>query len=352
VTRAAYAEAFGAVAGRPLVQLPQMPGRSESEIFFDALALNGVDVGAGGTADRLLEPFSAALAAAMRDRREDLVTQGQLLPGAAEAMATVAKLDGVVTSVLTGGSKANAVLKLCAFGLDGYVDFEIGGYGSEAYPKGTLLRVARLRAAEKHGVTFEDHATVYIADSPRDVDAAGIGGARSLAVASGRATVAELREAGADAVLPDLTDTATLAALVMSLTVPSPNLRPRALRQQWEGCCLTCRGGTMLRAWERATPTWSAGATAGCSGNPMTRRSGTPGSAISCAGSRPNAGCATTDTRTCGDGRWPSPGSSGLASGSTSMCSATQVPVRCWRGRRCRRCAGSPVPRSTTRVTR
>ena len=44
VTRAAYAEAFEAVAGRPLIQLPQMAGRSESEIFFDALALNGVDM--------------------------------------------------------------------------------------------------------------------------------------------------------------------------------------------------------------------------------------------------------------------------------------------------------------------
>ena len=49
---------------------------------------------------------------------------------------------------------------------------------------------------------------MYVADSPRDVDAARIGGARSLAVASGRASAAELREAGADAVLPDLADTA------------------------------------------------------------------------------------------------------------------------------------------------
>jgi phosphoglycolate phosphatase len=217
--RAAYAEAFGAVAGRPLVRLPQMAGRSESEIFFDALALNGVDVRADG-AD-LLEPFSAELAAALRARRDDLVRQGQLLPGAAEAMAAVTKLDGVVQTVLTGNGKPNALLKLCAFGLDGFVDFGIGGYGSEAYPKGTLLRVARLRATEKHGVTFGEDATVYIADSPRDIDAARIGGASSLAVASGRASAAELREAGADAVLPDLTDTALLIAVITRLTEPS-----------------------------------------------------------------------------------------------------------------------------------
>ena len=147
VSRATYAEAFAAIAGRPLVQLPQTAGRSESEIFFDALALNGADVSAEGKAERLLEPFSAELAAALQARRDDLVREGQLLPGAAEALAAVAKLDGVVQSVLTGSSKPSAMLKLHAFGLDGFVDFDIGGYGSEAYPKGTLLRVARQRAA-------------------------------------------------------------------------------------------------------------------------------------------------------------------------------------------------------------
>ena len=225
VTRAAYAEAFPAVTGRPLIKLPQTAGRSESEIFFDALALNAADLNAGGEAEPLLEPFSAALAAALEARRDDLIREGQLMPGAAEAVAAVAKLDApenkTVPTVLTGSSKPNAMLKLRAFGLDGYVDFDIGGYGNEAYPKGTLLRVARERASDKHKVTFGEDVTVYVADSPRDVDAARIGGARSLAVASGRATAAELRDAGADAVLPDLTDTEAVVALVARMTDPS-----------------------------------------------------------------------------------------------------------------------------------
>ena len=221
VARQAYVEAFATVAGRPLIQLPQMAGRSESEIFFDALALNGVDVRADGRAERMLEPFTAELAAALIARQDELKTQGRLLPGAAEALAGVAKLDGVVQTVLTGNSKPIAAAKLRAFGLDGFVDFDIGGYGSEAYPRGTLLRVARQRAGDKHGVTFGEDASVYIADSARDVDAARIGGASSLAVASGRASAAELREAGAGAVLPDLTDTAALVALVARLTEPA-----------------------------------------------------------------------------------------------------------------------------------
>jgi phosphoglycolate phosphatase-like HAD superfamily hydrolase len=224
VTRAAYAEAFPAVTGRPLIKLPQTAGRSESEIFFDALALNAVGID-GGEAERLLEPFSAELTRALHARQDDLARQGQALPGAADAMAAVAKLDGpvdkTVQTVLTGSSKPNAMLKLTSFGLDGFVDFDIGGYGSEAYPKGTLIRVARDRASARHQVTFGEDVTVYVADSPRDVDAARIGGARSLAVASGRASAAELRDAGADAVLPDLTDTAGLTALIARLTEPA-----------------------------------------------------------------------------------------------------------------------------------
>lgn len=212
VTRAAYADAFRKVTGRPLVQLPQMAGRAESEVFFDAMALNGADVTESGPAEQLLAPFSAELASAMAARRELLTSQGQLLPGAVRALEAVAGLDDVVQTVVTGTSKPNAMLKLRVFGLDQYVDVTVGGYGSEAYPKGTLLQVARGRAEEKYRVTFADAA--YIADSPRDVAAAKIGDVRSIAIASGRASSAELREAGADAVLPDLSDTAALIDLI------------------------------------------------------------------------------------------------------------------------------------------
>ena len=215
VTRVAYAEAFRAITGRPLVHLPQMAGRSEPEIFFEAVALNGVSVSDAAASERLLAPFSAELATSLAARRDLLTAQGQMMPGAAESLAALARLDGTVQSVLTGSSRPNATLKLRAFGLERHVDLSVGGFaGSEVYPKGTLLAVARQRAEDKYGVSFAERATVYIADSPRDVEAARIGRARSVAVASGRASTTELRDSGADAVLPDLTDTARVVALV------------------------------------------------------------------------------------------------------------------------------------------
>jgi phosphoglycolate phosphatase len=213
VARAAYADAFREVTGRPLVQLPLMAGRREPEVFFDALALNSIDVRDDSAAERLLASFTTALSTHMAKRRDLLAREGHLLPGATEALAAVAGLDGVIQSVLTGSSRPNAELKLRAFGLDRYLDIQVGGYaGSDPYPKGTLLTVARQRAVEGHGVTFTD--TVYIADALSDVAAAKVGAARCVAVASGRDSAATLREAGAATVLPDLTDTARLIAAI------------------------------------------------------------------------------------------------------------------------------------------
>ena len=215
VVRAAYAEAFAAITGRPLVALPQMVGYTEPEIFFDALGRNGVSLRADGESERLVVPFGAEFATRLAARRALLTASGTLMPGAAEALAAVGGLQGVVQSVLTGSSRPNAALKLRAFGLDRYLDVTIGGFaGSEVYPKGALLRVVRLRAEEKYKESFTERATIYIADSPRDVEAAKTGGATSVAVASGRASTAELRGAGADVVLPDLTDPSPLINLI------------------------------------------------------------------------------------------------------------------------------------------
>ncbi|MEV0581965.1 haloacid dehalogenase-like hydrolase [Nonomuraea sp. NPDC050310] len=215
VTRDAYAEAFRAVTGRPLVKLAPALGRPDSEIIFETLALNGVRA-----ENEDLPRFITALATAFAGQAHRLAATGRAMTGAREALEAVARLDGVVQSVLTGTIKSNAVLKLRAFGLDQHVDFDIGGYGEEVYPKATLLQVAQGRAKQRYGTPFGAADTVVIGDSTRDVQAARIGGAAVIGVASGRSMPAELREAGADLVLPDLGNASEVVAAVAALTSP------------------------------------------------------------------------------------------------------------------------------------
>jgi phosphoglycolate phosphatase len=223
ISREAYAEAFRRVTGRPLVALPQLAGRSDSEIFFESLALNDVasQRAAEGGQD-MLARYIWELQVAFAARRELLTRNGRLLPGAAEAVAATAALPGVLQSVVTGSIRPNAAEKLTAFGLDSYFDLDIGGYGADPYPKGSQLLRSVTAAQEKYRAPIA--ATVYIADSHRDVEAARIAGIRCVAIASGRSTVTELRAAGADAVLTDLTDTAQLVEAADRLT-PVPAAR-------------------------------------------------------------------------------------------------------------------------------
>jgi phosphoglycolate phosphatase len=219
VAREAFADAFRRVTGRPMAALPQLAGRTDTEIFFESLYLNDVPTGQDDTADsELLSRYCWELEAAFVLRQDELLQQGRLLPGAREAVRAAGALAGVVQTVLTGTIKPNAASKLRAFGLDQYFDLEIGGYGSDAYPRGSLLLMARGKAGEKYGTVVTEDMTVYIADTVRDIEAASIGGARCIAVATGRDTPAELRDAGADVVLADLSDTDQVITAIDRLT--------------------------------------------------------------------------------------------------------------------------------------
>jgi phosphoglycolate phosphatase len=218
VSRDAYAEAFRAATGRPLVALPQLAGASDSEIFFESLALNEAAPGWPGARQPedgdLLARYGEELADAFAARSHLLTKQGRLLAGAREALSAASRLPGVIQTVVTGTIRENAGQKLRAFGLDSYVDLDIGGFGSDVYPKGTQIVRSLDMAAEKYGVELAPGRSVYLADSIRDVSAAIVGGVRCIGVATGRSTVSELREAGAEPVLIDLSDTARVVAAI------------------------------------------------------------------------------------------------------------------------------------------
>ena len=124
----------------------------------------------------------------------------------------------IYQSVLTGNIRAVAETKLVALGLRDGLDLCIGAYGEDHEDRIELVHVARRRAAGVHGrsaTAFAGTATVVIGNTPLDVSVALSAAARAVGVATGSYTAADLRAAGAHAVLDDLTDTrAVLRALL------------------------------------------------------------------------------------------------------------------------------------------
>ena len=191
-----------------------MAGRTDRAIELEILTRAGLADPAAQ-----LPAFQRLVAGLAPEFGELVRSGGRVLPGAAEALAAVAALadgsTGPVQSVLTGNLRAIARVKLAALGLDRFLDLQVGAYGDDHEVRADLVPLARASAAAAYRADFGGDATVLIGDTPLDVEAARLTGARSVGVASGGFTAAELAAAGADVVLPTWpTPPAVLAAVL------------------------------------------------------------------------------------------------------------------------------------------
>lgn len=200
-----YSVVFSQLFGRPLEATAPMAGRTDRAIILDTLTMAGVP-----EPRRHVDPFIAGLAAQAPTVRASVMARGRALPGAAAALAALAS-GRVHQTVLTGNVRAVAEVKLAALGLRDPLDLCIGAYGDDHEDRVELVHVARRRAAAVHGCAgsswFGGPAAVVVGDTPLDIAAALAAGARAVGVATGPFSVADLRSAGADVVLPDLSDT-------------------------------------------------------------------------------------------------------------------------------------------------
>ncbi|MBX5469902.1 MAG: haloacid dehalogenase-like hydrolase [Thermoleophilaceae bacterium] len=207
---AAFNRAFERIVGRPPTEWVPFAGRTDLEIAADLARVNGVEDPA-----EFLERFDDELHGALVELVDTMRERGRALPGAREALERLAHEAGVIQSLLTGNVERNAPVKLGAFGLDRFVDFGIGAYGSDHHVRAELPAIARAKAERKHGVGIARERVVLVGDTPLDVAAARASGARAVGVATGPYDEDALERSGAHAVLADLTDTdAVLAALL------------------------------------------------------------------------------------------------------------------------------------------
>lgn len=209
-----YQMAFREMFGRDLPAISvSMAGRTDRAIALDILTAAGIPDPRGQVAK-----FQVLQAAHAPTVASEIAASGRVLPGAIAAIAAVAEgRPGlrVVQSVLTGNVREMAEVKLGALGVTDHLDLDSGAYGTESEIRADLVPVARRSAARRYGEDFSGAATVLVGDTPLDVEAALSCGARVVAVATGSFGVAELKEAGAHTVLPDLADTASAVAAIL-----------------------------------------------------------------------------------------------------------------------------------------
>ena len=135
-----------------------------------------------------------------------------VLPGVRALVGALAARDDVFLGLVTGNVEGAAMLKLRSAGL--WERFPVGGFGSDHEARNELPAVALRRAAAHWGRPFRGEHAVIIGDTPRDIECSRAVGAATVAVATGRFSAEDLRDAGADRVLAGFADTrATVEAL-------------------------------------------------------------------------------------------------------------------------------------------
>jgi phosphoglycolate phosphatase len=205
---AVFDRAITAALGELPSERVRMSGKTDPQIVREYLALMELDDPSH------LPAVLAHLEAELAEAAGRLAHDGEYCPGAPELLAALSEDERFYLSVLTGNIAPNAVVKLSAFGLEKWLDLEVGAYGSDNEDRTALVPIALDRLATMRGITLGPEETWVIGDTPRDFDCAHAAGAHCLLVTTGRFGAAELGGLGADAVVEDLSDTRAVVGLL------------------------------------------------------------------------------------------------------------------------------------------
>ena len=140
--------------------------------------------------------------------------QPHFLPGILELLETIRGLPDLAQGLLTGNLVRGARIKLEHF--SAWHFFECGAFADDSEQRNDLGPHALRRARERHLAEFAPANTFVVGDTPHDIACGKAIGARTIAVATGRHALAELRAHAPDVVFPDFSDPPAFLRFVRS----------------------------------------------------------------------------------------------------------------------------------------
>jgi phosphoglycolate phosphatase-like HAD superfamily hydrolase len=178
-----------------------MAGKTDTEIIKEGMQKHGI------SAESNFEVFISTYLEHLRKEIDN--KRKHVKPGIYELLEELTSLVDIELGLLTGNIESGARIKLEPFDLNKY--FPTGAFGSDDQDRNKLLPIALSRFEVRCRRKIRVNESVIVGDTPRDVQCAKIYGARSLGVATGPYSIDELKEAGADYVMKDLSSCETLS---------------------------------------------------------------------------------------------------------------------------------------------
>jgi phosphoglycolate phosphatase len=183
--------------------LIRFDGKTDPQIVTELLAAAGEPV-----------PPTPARIAAICHRYVELLSEElgraasrtTIMPGVHPLLDRLEAEEDIVLGLLTGNVAGGARLKLQSAGIDPE-RFQVGAFGSDSASRPDLPPIATQRAARYFGRELSGSEVVIIGDTPADIACGECIKARTIAVATGGYTVAELQACRPHAVFENLSNT-------------------------------------------------------------------------------------------------------------------------------------------------
>ena len=140
-------------------------------------------------------------------------TGGVICRGVPELLEALASDSRVQLGLETGNFREAAFIKLRRYGLDRF--FDAGGFGGDYTDRGQVVAGAIASCQEESGRAYSPGEVWLIGDSSSDIEAGHANGVRTLAVSTGFYSAADLAKLNPSHVLPDLSDTKGVLALLL-----------------------------------------------------------------------------------------------------------------------------------------
>jgi phosphoglycolate phosphatase-like HAD superfamily hydrolase len=199
----AFAQQFGRQGDLSRIE---WAGRTDTWITGEVLRSHGIPPTPENCRD-YLATYLSLLPGELRDG-----PQGQVLPGVLDVLHTLHQRADFAQGLLTGNVRRGAELKLSHYKIWHF--FAFGAFADDSPRRNDLGPHALRRARELHQQEFDPRHTYIIGDTPHDIECGQVIGARTIAVATGRYSAAELAAHRPDAVFSDFADHAALLRLM------------------------------------------------------------------------------------------------------------------------------------------
>jgi len=187
-------------------------GKTDLAIYREALECEGITPGL--IRERL--PLVEAATVAILNHLASTGEVFRLCPGVRELLEALSSDSRFVATLLTGNVEKLAEAKLRVSGIWDYFRVR-GAFGSDDEERNHLPAIAADRINGHLGQALSPESFIVVGDTPRDISCARHFGARVLAVASGQHTFDQLVPFSPDALLADLSDTASVLNLLAGI---------------------------------------------------------------------------------------------------------------------------------------